>query len=964
MPVISRYGRALLPFVLIALALSEATASAQGALTNGDTHTGTIATPGQIDVWTFSAAQGDFIALAIGEIVANPDPGFVPYMQLKNHDTGTVITTVTGTLAAQIAVNAPFTNTYDVLVRDSNISRPGTALGSYTLTLVKTPGALVVHAGDQGGAMTNGANHAGSLYIGDLDAWTFTAALGDYVTLAVGEVLASEIDPLFNPWIRVISPTGDLILSAQGALAAQVAGTMPLTGTYTVLISDSAISREPSHPGDYILTMVKTNAALTVPNGDDAGPMTNGANHAGVITVGDLDGWTFTAAKDDYITLSIGEVLQSEIDPLFVPWIRLLGPNGDVIGFGQGALAAQIAAIAPLTGLYTVVVADSAISREPSHTGSYILTMVKTNAALTVPNGDEGGPMTNGANHAGIISVGDLDGWTFTAAQGDYIALGIGEVLQSEIDPLFVPWIRLLGPNGDLIASAQGALATQIAVNAPLSGLYTVVVSDSAISREPSHVGNYILTLSKTNATLTVPSDDQGGPMTNGANHAGAIYVGDLDTWTFTASQGDYIALSIGETLQSEIDPLFVPWIRLIGPTGVLVASSAGNVAAQIAVNAPLSGLYTVIVSDSAISREPSHVSTYVLTLAKTSTAITVPNGDEGGPMLSGANYSGVITVGDLDPYTFAAVQGDYIAIKIGEIVLSEVDPLFVPWIRLIGPTGALVAQGAGNLTAAVTATAAVSGTYTLLVTDSAVSREPSHTGSYIVTMFKTPGTFVIPTGDHGGTLLNNVTRSGAIYIGDLDEWTFLAASGHALTVTITEVISGTDPGFVPWIRLIGPTGTIVGQAAGALTATINIVSLPATGVYTVIVSDSDVSREGAAPGNYTLTAIGVDPNVCDSGAVAGITSIRAIDVVSLRDRINSVRGHYGVPLFNFTDADLVGAPVKTTHFVELRSALQDAYVAAGQAVPTYTDPVLTSQVTLIKAVHINQLCVAVAFLE
>ena len=40
--------------------------------------------------------------------------------------------------------------------------------------------------------------------------------------------------------------------------------------------------------------------------------------------------------------------------------------------------------------------------------------------------------------------------------------------------------------------------------------------------------------------------------------------------------------------------------------------------------------------------------------------------------MLSGALYSGVVTVGDLDPYTFAAAQGDYIAIKIGEVVLSE----------------------------------------------------------------------------------------------------------------------------------------------------------------------------------------------------------------------------------------------------------------------------------------------------
>ena len=844
MRVISPYGRALLPFALIVLAFAEGTASAQGALTNGDIHTGTIATPGQVDTWSFSAAQGDYIALAVGEIVAVPDPGFVPLMQLKNHTTGDVIATVTGSLAAQIAVNAPLTATYDVLVRDSNISRPGTALGSYTVTLAKIPAALVVHAGDQGGAMTNGANHTGSIYVGDLDAWTFTAALGDYITLAVGEVPPAEIDPNFVPWIRLIGPTGTVILSAQGALAAQIATAAPLSGTYTVLVSDSAISREPSHTADYVLTMVKTNAALTVPNGDEGGPMTNGANHAGVITVGDLDGWTFTAAKDDYITLSVGEILQSEIDPLFVPWIRLLGPNGDVLGSAQGALAAQIAVTAPLTGLYTVVVSDSAISREPSHTDNYVLTMVKTNAALTVPNGDQGGPMTNGANHAGVITVGDMDGWTFTAAKDDFIAL------------------------------------------------------------------------------------------------------------------------SIGETLQSETDPLFVPWIRLIGPTGALVSSAVGNVAAQIATNAPLSGQYTVIVSDSAISREPSHASTYVLTLLKTNTAITLPNGDEGGPMLPGANYSGVITAGDLDPWTFTASQGDYMAIKIGEVVLSEIDPLFVPWIRLIGPTGAVVSSAVGNLTATIAATAPLSGTYTLLVTDSAISREPSHAGSYLVTMFRTPGTFVVPLGDQGGTLLNGAARAGAMYSGDLDEWTFFSTSGRSLTVTINEVIAGADPGFIPWIRLIGPTGAIIAQATAVQTATITVPSAPATGTYVVIVADSDISREGSAIGNYTITATGIDPTACDGGAAAGITMIRALDVISLRDRANNVRGRYGLAPFSFTDANLPGATIKAVHFLELRSALLDAYLAAGQTAPIFTDATLTVQQTSIKAVHVNQLCAAVAFLE
>ena len=73
MLVTRRFGRhALLPLVVVALALSEGAASAQGALTNGDTHAGTIGSAEEIDTWTFTAAQGDFIALSIGEVVGEP----------------------------------------------------------------------------------------------------------------------------------------------------------------------------------------------------------------------------------------------------------------------------------------------------------------------------------------------------------------------------------------------------------------------------------------------------------------------------------------------------------------------------------------------------------------------------------------------------------------------------------------------------------------------------------------------------------------------------------------------------------------------------------------------------------------------------------------------------------------------------------------------------------------------------
>ena len=71
--------------------LFPAIASAQGALTNGANHSGSISAAAQIDEWTFAATAGDAILVRIGETLpAGPDPGFWPWIQLLN-PSGTVV---------------------------------------------------------------------------------------------------------------------------------------------------------------------------------------------------------------------------------------------------------------------------------------------------------------------------------------------------------------------------------------------------------------------------------------------------------------------------------------------------------------------------------------------------------------------------------------------------------------------------------------------------------------------------------------------------------------------------------------------------------------------------------------------------------------------------------------------------------------------------------------------------------
>jgi hypothetical protein len=508
------------------------------------------------------------------------------------------------------------------------------------------------------GAMTNGENYAAAISApGEIDEWTFTAALGDYILLSIGEVPPGQPDPDFRPWIRLRRPDGMEIGSNAGVVAAQINIAAPLSGTYTVLVRDSTIGRPGSTLGTYVLHFLKVPGTYAVPVGDEGGPLVNGANTAGRIGAAgatptlrpaDLDVWTFTAAQNDAIVLSLGEVLDSEIDPDFRPWLRLFGPNGALLGSDAGFLNATLYLNpAPLSGVYTVVVADSNIGREGSVVGDYLLHLVKTPGTAIVPAGDEGGPMTVGENHPGRIGApganpglhrGDLDVWTFTAAQNDAIVLTLGEVLDSELDPEFRPWIRLFGPNGDLLGSDAGFLAATLYVNpAPLTGTYAVVVTDSNIGREGSTVGDYLLHLVKVPGTAIVPAGDEGGPMNNGATYNGRIgapganpqlHRGDLDVWTFGAAQSTAIAVTIGEIVPDAPDPDFRPFIRLFGPTGTLLGSATGFVTASINTMAPLTGVYTIVVADSNIGREGAIVGDYQLSAFFTSAAVPTTSDD------------------------------------------------------------------------------------------------------------------------------------------------------------------------------------------------------------------------------------------------------------------------------------------------------------------------------------------------
>ena len=165
------------------------------------------------------------------------------------------------------------------------------------------------------------------------------------------------------------------------------------------------------------------------------------------------------------------------------------------------------------SGTFTVLVSDGG-SGGVVGTGTYRLYFAKAPGAFVIPNNDDGGVLVPAGQYDGTVDLGDLDLWSFSANGGDDIVVQIMELTDDGNG--FDPWIRLYGPDGKLLGSDSGSLAAEVAVKAPSSGTFTVLVSDGG-SGGVVGTGTYRLTISgiSSSPSPTRTATSIGTPSTN-----------------------------------------------------------------------------------------------------------------------------------------------------------------------------------------------------------------------------------------------------------------------------------------------------------------------------------------------------------------------------------------------------------------------------------------------------------------
>jgi len=281
-----------------------------GPLTNGVRNSGQLGL-GDLGMWAFSGNSGDSIQLRMGAT------NFTPRFDLYGPD-GALLTsafTVNGNNRdASLALRLTNSGTYTVVVSSYFLDD----FGGYSLNLAQIPGGFTVSPGDFGGVLTNGFLKPGTIDLGGLDMWSFSANAGDNIELRMGA-------DAFDPRIDLYGPDGALVTNAftingnyrDAALDLQVAN----TGTFTVVASSYFLDGT----GNYTLTLAHEPGQVFVASGDEGGTMTDGFTYQGTNSVGDLDAWTFYGTVGDSNLWRISTVN-------FTPYLRLYGPNGALVG--------------------------------------------------------------------------------------------------------------------------------------------------------------------------------------------------------------------------------------------------------------------------------------------------------------------------------------------------------------------------------------------------------------------------------------------------------------------------------------------------------------------------------------------------------------------------------------------------------------------------------------------------------
>jgi hypothetical protein len=523
---------------------------------------------------------------------------------------------------------------------------------------------------------------------GDTATATFEGTTGQRVSLEVTDVTIGT-SACCSTKVSLVKPDGKVLVSLTlGTNGGFIdAATLPLTGTYSVVVDPSS-----TNTGSATLTL------------HDVPPDVSGSIEAGGASVGVALGTpgqnarlTFPGATGQRVSVEIAAVsIGTSI--CCSATVAILKPDGKTlastsVGTNGGFLDA---ATLPAAGTYTILV-----DPQGTNFGSATLTLydVPADAVGTIVAGGASETVATG-------TPGQNARVTFAGTAGQRVSLDVGPVCCTAK-------VSILRPDGKTLASTTvsptgGFLDT---TTLPSTGAYTILVDPMGAA-----TGGFTLTL------YDVPPDATGSIVPGGASTTlTTVTPGQNARATFDGTNGQRVSLAVGPTCCSTR-------VSILKPNGAVLVSPASmgtNGGFLDTATLPTTGTYTIVV-------DPQGASTGSVTL----TLYDVP-ADVSGTIVAGGPAVTVTTdiPGQNARLSFAGTAGQRVSLKVGPTCCTT-------RVSILKPSGStLVSTTFGTSGGFIDTTALpVSGTYTVVL-----DPQGGTTGSLTTTLYDVPADVSAP---------------------------------------------------------------------------------------------------------------------------------------------------------------------------------------------------------------------------
>jgi hypothetical protein len=477
---------------------------------------------------------------------------------------------------------------------------------------------------------------------GELDLYSFQAEAGDMVLVTMSTTT------FLDPYARLYGPDGSLLYTGYNENGPGVAGfhsgALPTTGTYKVAVGDYGNGTETGSYGIFVQRMNNPSMARQITFGEIV--------TASIDVIGELDTYSFDAIAGDVVLVRV-----STTSIYFDPFVNYYDPDGNRlqnwIHTGPGTVEFTTGSI-PKDGTYKLLVSDDYLN----DTGPYTISVQRlNNPGMAMPIGFGETISTS------VSSPGEMDAYTFDAVAGDIVVMGMGTA-SIYLDS----YIRLYGPDGALLSTAYAENGPEVAgirtSPLPATGTYMVLVGDYGDGLD---TGAYGLSIQRVN------NPSLAEPLAFGETFPASIdVVGEFDTYTFDAVEGDVIVVRMSTT-SIYLDPS----ISIYDPEGTWLGywTKAGPETLEFLINPiPKTGRYTFLPRDD----HWNDIGPYTITVLRTN------NPGKTKPMNFGDTLSASLAYpGEVDVYSFDALAGDKVSIR-----LSTTSIYLDPFIQLLTPDG------------------------------------------------------------------------------------------------------------------------------------------------------------------------------------------------------------------------------------------------------------------------------------